>query len=248
MRITYVITYKHRPDRILHLRKVLEWLSGFSNIDTVIVEQDKHSKIKHLNLKASHIFIKNDGTFNKSWAYNVAIKRNQNPIIVFGDSDIIMNPHEFIVAINEIANYDVVSPYSSVLDLTREESEWPFANLLAIQRPGRGETDNQKINLCGGITIFKAEAIMKIGGWCELFTGWGGEDDFEAHKVKAMGLTYKEMPYKCYHFFHTREEMDMKNYQQMIGLLQQLTELDEKKLQSHINQSIPKIGIMNKYY
>lgn len=248
MRITYVITYKHRSDRILHLRKVLEWLNGFSNIDVVLVEQDTHSKIKHLSLKAKHIFIKNNGVFNKSWAYNVAIKRNQNPIIIFGDSDIIMNPHEFIAAINEISNYDVISPYSSVLDLTREESEWPFANLLAIQRPGRGETDNQKINLCGGITIFKTEAIMKIGGWCEEFIAWGGEDDAQAFKVKNSELTYKEMPYRCYHFFHTRDDMDMKLYQRNLQILDRITKMTKDELLKYISVSVPKIGIMNKYF
>lgn len=248
MRITYVITYKHRPDRILHLRKVLEWLSGFSNIDVMLVEQDTHSKIKHLSLKAKHIFIKNDGVFNKSWAYNVAIKRNQNPIIVFGDSDIIMNPHEFISAINEINNYDVISPYSSVLDLTREESEWPFANLLAIQRPGRGETDNQKINLCGGITIFKAESIMKIGGWCEEFLAWGGEDDAQTLKVKTIGLTYKEMPYRCYHFFHTRDEMNMSLYQRNLQILDKFNSMSKEDLTRYISSRVNKIGMMNQYF
>lgn len=247
MRITYVIGYRHSLDRIINLRKVLDWLSGFSNMDIVIVEQDTHTKIKHLNLNAKHIFIKSDQPYNRSWAFNVALKRNRNPIIVFGDSDIIMDPEQFIDSINNLQNFDVVSPYSSVLDLTPEESNYPFQSLSQIQRPGRGETDNQKINLCGGIVLFRAEAATRIGGWCEEFIGWGGEDDFQTYKVKNLGLTFKEMPYKCFHLWHPRGQANQAYYQRTLHLLDQLMKLDQNKLQMHINATVGKIGQVNKY-
>lgn len=248
MRITYVIGYRHSIDRILNLRKVLEWLKNFNNIDIMIIEQDKHSKINHLNLPGKHIFVKNNKQYNRSWAFNIAIKRNINPAIVFGDSDLIMDPQEFVSSINELSNFDVVSPYYSVLDLTQEESAYPFQIIKQINRPGRGETDNQKINLCGGIVAFRTDAIVKVGGWGEsYFTGWGGEDDFQTFKVKKLGLTFKEMPYKCYHFWHNREQSDMKDYQKTIQTLQQLLTLDRDKLEAHINATIGKIGALNKY-
>lgn len=247
MRVTYVIGYRHRMDRIINLRKVLEWLASFNNIDVIIVEQDKYSKISHLNLRATHVFIKSDKPYNRSWAFNVALKRNKNPVIIFGDCDIVMDPQELVNSINELNNFDVVSPYSSVLDLTPEETNYPFNMLPQIQRAGRGENDNQKINLCGGIVIFKAESIVKIGGWNEDFIGWGGEDDFQTIKVKKLGLTYKEMPYRCYHFWHNRDEADMSNYQRTMNLLQQMSTLDASKLQMHVNATVGKIGTLNKY-
>jgi len=234
-------------DRIINLRKVLEWLASFNNVDVIIVEQDKYSKISHLNLRATHVFIKSDKPYNRSWAFNVALKRNKNPVIIFGDCDIVMDPQELVNSINELNNFDVVSPYSSVLDLTPEETNYPFNMLPQIQRAGRGENDNQKINLCGGIVIFKAESIVKIGGWNEDFIGWGGEDDFQTIKVKKLGLTYKEMPYRCYHFWHNRDEADMSNYQRTMNLLQQMSTLDASKLQMHVNATVGKIGTLNKY-
>lgn len=247
MRVTYVIGYRHRMDRIINLRKVLEWLASFNNVDVIIVEQDKYSKISHLNLRATHVFIKSDKPYNRSWAFNVALKRNKNPVIIFGDCDIVMDPQELVNSINELNNFDVVSPYSSVLDLTPEETNYPFNMLPQIQRAGRGENDNQKINLCGGIVIFKAESIVKIGGWNEDFVGWGGEDDFQTIKVKKLGLTYKEMPYRCYHFWHNRDQADMSNYQRTMNLLQQMSTLDVSKLQMHVNATVGKIGTLNKY-
>ena len=247
MRITYVIGYRHRADRIMNLRKVLEWISVFNEIDVVIVEQDTHSKIEHLGLRAQHIFIKSDKPYNRSWAFNVALKRCTNPVIIFGDSDIIMDPQELLNSINEINNYDVVSPYSIVLDLTSEETNYPFNMLPQIKRPGRGETDNQKINLCGGIVIFRADSLIRIGGFSESFEGWGGEDNFQTYKVQKLGLTYREMPYKCYHLYHERDQADMINYQKTMQMLQQLMVLNKDQLQQHVNSTVQKIGFLNKY-
>jgi predicted glycosyltransferase involved in capsule biosynthesis len=134
-----------------------------------------------------------------------------------------------------------------VLDLTQAESNYAFNILSSISRPGRGETDNQKINLCGGIVLFRTEAVIKIGGWPEIFEGWGGEDDFQTHKVKKFGLTYKEMPYKCYHLWHERGQTDMSNYQKTIQMLQQLVTLDDNQLTNHINSMSGKMGMINKY-
>jgi len=247
MRVTYVIGYRHRNDRIINLRRVVEWLNQFQFVDIVIVEQDKFSKISYLNLKAQHIFIKSDKPYNRSWAFNVALKRCKTPVIIFGDSDIIMDPQEFTNAVNQINNYDVVSPYSIVLDLNPDENNLPINMLPQIKRSGRGENDNQKINLCGGIVIFRTESALKLAGFCESFEGWGGEDDFQTYKVKKIGLSYYEMPYRCYHLWHQKEQIDMTNYQKTIQMLQQLVTLDENQLKSHINATINKIGSLNKY-
>ena len=193
------------------------------------------------------IFIKNDKPYNRSWAFNVALKRCQNPVIIFGDSDIIMDSEEFKDSINQMSKFEVVSPYSSVLDLNPEENNYPLNMLPQIKRPGRGETDNQKINLCGGIVIFRTESALKIAGFCESFEGWGGEDDFQTYKVKKLGLTFHEMPYRCYHLWHQRDSSDMSNYQKTIQMLQQLVTLDAPKLQNHINATSNKIGMLNKY-
>jgi cellulose synthase/poly-beta-1,6-N-acetylglucosamine synthase-like glycosyltransferase len=235
-------------DRIMSLKKVLQWVSSFSNIDIILVEQDSCSKIGHLNLPGRYIFAKNDGPYNRAWAFNIALKYNKNPIIAFGDSDLIMKPEGFIEAVNKLKEYDVVSPYSSVLDLNLEENNLSFEELLKINRPGRGETDNQKINICGGIVIFRTDAILKVGGWAEsYFVGWGGEDDFQTFKVNKMELKSIEMPGKCFHFYHKKQEINQKAYTKMIMTLNKLVTLDSSKLQSHVNSVLPKIGMCNKY-
>jgi hypothetical protein len=42
------------------------------------------------------------------------MKNAKSGIIVFGDSDIIMDPTQFIESLRSLENFDMVSPYKSV--------------------------------------------------------------------------------------------------------------------------------------
>ena len=243
---TYIIGYKHTTDRLNNLRRVLDWINGFVGVEVLLIEQDKHSKISHLGLKAKHVFLKTDKPYNKSWAFNYATKISNSNIIVFADSDLIMNPNSFIDGLKMIEQYEMISPYKSVIDLDGQESTLPIENIISIDRPGRGETDHQKVPLCGGICIFRREAIYKIGGWNEEFIGWGAEDDFQSIKVRQF-LTWIELENKCYHLYHDRTQPDMKWYQRNLQLLQKSAEMTKDQHSKMINNQMPKIGMKNKY-
>ena len=246
--ITYVIAYKHKPDRLMNLRRVLEWLAPFQGMEIILVEQDKESKISELNLRLKHIFIKSDMPFNKSWAFNVATRYVKTPIVIFGDSDLIMNPNAFIDAANMLNSYDVVNPYNSVIDLNPQESMMDLNSVLQINRIGRGDAvdDIQKVPLCGGIIMFRKDKLQEIGGWNEDFMGWGAEDDFESLKVKMM-LNHVTLPNKCYHFHHDKAAIDMKLYERNLGILNHFANVTKEQMSNHINMVRPKIGILNKY-
>jgi predicted glycosyltransferase involved in capsule biosynthesis len=242
---TYIIGYRHNLERLQNLRRVLDWINGFARVEVLLVEQDTHSKISHLNLKAKHIFTKSDMPYNRSWAFNVALKHANSNIIVFGDSDLVMAPNQFIDGLQAIQTYEMVSPYHSVVDLTAQESNLPLEQVININRPGRGETDNQKINISGGIAMFRRDAIQKIAGWNEDFWSWGGEDDFQTMKVEKL-LSWTELKAKCYHLYHARVQPDMKWYQRNLQILQKASTMDKEQLQKLILNQIPKIGMKNK--
>lgn len=244
---SFVILYRHKDlIRLSNLKRVIEWATSFSESEIILVEQDKHSKISHLNLPVRHIFTKSELPFNRSWGFNVGVNNAKSNIVVLTDCDLIMDPYRFIESLRLMSQYDCVSPYSSVVDLTIDESMGKLEQMMMVNRPGRGETDNQKINICGGMTIFRKEAYTKIGGYCEDFVGWGGEDDFMAVKVKNL-LTWFEVPGRCYHLFHEREAPDMKWYQRNLQLLQKLGKLSGDELKRQIAVSSPKNGMRNKY-
>lgn len=243
---TYIISYRHNGERFNNLKRTLEWINSFSGADVIVVEQDKHSKIKDIKLPCRHIFLKSNMPFNKSWGFNVGLKYANSNVIVFGDSDLIMDPQEFIKSVKMLEQYDMVNPYNSVIDLNHQESNAGLEQMFAIDRVGRGETDIQKVPLCGGICIFRREAIHKIGGWHEDFVGWGGEDDFQSVKVKNF-LTWHENSAKCYHLYHDRTAPDMKWYQRNLQLLQKLSPMTKEELQKVINNVTPKSGLKYKY-
>ena len=244
---SFIIGYRHSPDRLNTLKRVIDWLVGFGGVQIIIVEQDIHSKLDTLTLKGiKHIFTKSNMPYNRSWAFNVGLKYANTDVIVFGDSDIIVEPQDLINSLRLIEKYDCVSPYNVVLDLTQQESGFSIEDIKRIQRPGRGEIDNQKINLCEGIVIYKKEAIYKIGGWCEDFIGLGGEGGYQEHKTKNL-LTHYESTGKCYHLWHHRVESDKKWYPRNLELLNKLVSLQGQELIKQINMSSPKIGLKNKY-
>lgn len=245
-KFTFVIGFRYKKDRIHLLRRTLDWINSFYGVEVILVEQDKHSKIEHLDLKCKHIFVKSDKPYNRSWAFNVALKRSNSDIIVFGDSDLLMEHNQFIAGINALNDYDMVSPYHKVIDLTREESSTTLQNILNIDRSGRGETDNQKINISGGIAMFKKQSLLKIGGWNEDFIGWGAEDDEMTIRVHKY-LKWTELKGTCYHLYHDRPRPEHNNYQHNIKLLNQVTNLDDNQLNALVNKLSKRSGMKNRF-
>lgn len=243
---TLIIAYKHRNDRIHNLKRVLDWASGFGGIEIIIVEQDKNPKLHTFSFKGiKYIYTKSNLPFNKSHAFNVGLKHSTTQTIVFGDCDLIMDPQKMISGLKLLEQYECVSPYNRVIDLTPNEVNLSLEQMYQINRPGRGETDIQKICLSGGIIMYRKDAIVKIGGWCEDFIGWGGEDDFQSHKSK-MFLNWHEQSGTCYHLWHDRSAPDPAPYQRNLQLLNKLVALTPQDMQKHINASIQKIGMKNK--
>lgn len=145
-----------------------------------------------------------------------------------------------------LEQYDCVSPYSKVIDLHQNENNLPLNQLYSINRPGRGEQDNQKINLTGGIVFYKKESIIRIGGFDQGFIGWGGEDNFQSHKTELF-LKWFENPGKVYHLYHEKVKPDMTYYQRNLQLLNKLVNLTPDELKKYILNSFPKYGLKNSY-
>jgi glycosyltransferase involved in cell wall biosynthesis len=245
---SFIVAYKHRPDRLTNLKRVLEWVSGFGGVEIIIVEQDKKSVLPGLSLKGfKYIYTYSEMPFNKAWAFNVGLKYATSSVIVFGDCDLILDPQKMIDSLKLLESYECVSPYSRVIDLEPNEINLPLSVLQNINRPGRGETDIQKICLAGGIIMYRKDAIYKIGGWCEEFIGWGGEDDFQSHKSKMLLNWHEQSGTTCFHLWHERGAPDPAPYQRNLQLLNNLVVLSVDDLRKHCNMSLPKIGMVNKY-
>lgn len=246
-KFTYIIGYRHSNERIFNLKRVLDWITRFNGVEVIIVEQDDMPKLSTFSLFGyKYIFTKSEMPYNRSWAFNVGLRACTTQIVAFGDSDLIMDPNEFIKSLNLMNHYECVSPYSSVVDLDQSESSLSYDKIVSILRAGRGENDNQKINLCGGIVLYRTESIYRIGGWNERFVGWGGEDNYQEYKTKNL-LTWVENKARCYHLWHSRPAPDSKWYPKTMDLLNKLLSMSIEDNVKLINNDLPKIGMKNKY-
>lgn len=243
---TYIIGYRHSPDRINNLKRVLDWLVRFNGVEIILVEQDTTPKLNTQDLRCKYVFTKSNLPYNRSWAFNVGIRYATTDRIFFGDSDLIMNPDDIIKSLSELDKYDAINPYSSVIDTLPQELGISNDELFKINRPGRGETDHQKVNFSGGIVLFKKESILAIGGFPEEFIGWGGEDNALTNKIERF-LKYKEMKAKCIHLWHTPAHPDNTNYSNNIKILETLIKMDNEQMKFYIHTVLPKIGSLNKY-
>lgn len=247
---TFVVAYRHGPFRLNNLRKVLSWMKSFNGVEIIVVEQDINSKLEDVVLPGKYYFTKSELPFNKAWAFNVGLKNSTTDIVVYGDCDLIMHPEDFIGALNKLNEFESVSPYSriGVIDLERHELGYSFEQLKEIKRPGRGELegDIRKVPLCGGIMMYRKDALMRIGGWDESFIGWGGEDNFQSVKTERL-TKWTELPHRVYHLWHPPATPDNTFYQRNLNLLNQMSAMDDNNLSAYASSTRRKIGKDHKY-
>jgi hypothetical protein len=139
----------------------------------------------------NHLFLANNGTFNKGWSFNVVVKNMPNyQYYGFGDADIICPDIDSFC--DRIVEHTIVKP---------KKAFRPFVNrldmLLADCQLVNTYTDlaatyplvKQKLQKHDGLSfasnmIFMSkETFETIGGWDEIFRGWGRYDDFVTHKL-----------------------------------------------------------------
>ncbi len=236
---TFIIGYRHSLEKFNNLKRTLDWINGFAGVDVILVEQDTHSKISHLPLKARQVFLKSNKPYNKAWGFNVGTKLSKSNVIVFSDLGIIMDPNQFIEGLKLIEQYDMVSPYKKQIELQQNESGLQLPDILNIDRFGR-----EKL-ICESLCIFRKDAIQRIGGWYEELIG-NGEDEFLSNKVKQF-LNWTELEQKGYQLYYNREIPNMVLQQRNLQLLQTLNNLSKEDLIKSINLSMPKNSQINKY-
>jgi predicted glycosyltransferase involved in capsule biosynthesis len=250
MSFSFIVAYRHNPEREKNLRKIFNWISQF-DCEIIMVESDASSKIELFkDYKINHIFLQNNYPFNKSWCFNVGYKNAKFDKIVFGDADLVMNSKSFLSSLDLLNEYDCVNPYSSVIDLTPEETEHylnneDFSFLEKIERHGRGDTDNQKVPMCGGIIMFTKEGLNKIAGWNEDFWGWGAEDDCISIKVKWF-LKHENIKDRCYHLYHTKAPIDTNLYYRNLTIYNHFLNAPKENFIPYISQVAPTIGKIDK--
>lgn len=211
--VSYIFTYRQTSiDRFNNLKNVLTWLTNLNvpDLEIMIIEQDDYQKLNvPIDFKIKHIFVKNPGLFNRSWGFNIGVRNTTNPILFFGDSDMIVNPIHIFETINllQTSQFDVVSPFKQCIELDEKETQIvDIKNFnYSLDKLPRGG-----MNFCSGIVAYNRIALERIYAWDERFEGWGGEDDIQFMKTRQI-LKFLTLNASCFHLYHERSKLDGTN-------------------------------------
>ena len=204
-----IVSYRESSEeRKYNLKCVLEYLSYVMDKESeiIIVEQDDTPKVDWLHeirgyQFIKHIFIENDGIFNKGWGYNVGAKSAESDVLIFHDSDIFIKPQTFIIAIQSLKTVDVINPYQSVVFLDEESSKLFKEHKYSFAIGNKFKPVLHTI-ITGGIFFIKKQTFFKLKGFDEECYGYGHEDDILDEKIRKLGLNVKTLNDVSIHMYH----------------------------------------------
>lgn len=207
-KVSYIIGFREsNAERLQALQFVLRRIRrDFPEMEVLVIEQDKNSKISFDPiLKINHVFIFNEGLYNRSWAFNCAVKNTKKEFFCFADADIILEKEGFLKCVNALDSFDACTPNKETITNVAIDEDAPNQLRILNQR--------KLYSFAGGMLFITKLAFDKIGGWDERFEGWGGEDNAMSHliynrlKSKTFGLT-------SYHIDHPHEYVTGQNQPQ----------------------------------
>jgi len=239
-----IISYRESSEeRRYNLKCVLDYLSHIQDGHTeiIIVEQDDTQKIDWLseingNQFIKHIFVENDGIFNKGWGYNIGAKNATSDIFVFHDSDIFIKPQTYGIALNVLKSKDVVNPYKSVVFLDEESSKVFKDHKYSFSSANKFKPVIHTI-ITGGIFFIKKSVYFTLKGFDEDCYGYGHEDDILDEKMRKLDLKIETLNDVSIHMYH---ESSVDNN----GLYYSFKEINKQLFAEYVNLS--KQEILNK--
>jgi len=204
--IAYIVAFRTGNQQREHalqftLRRVREY---FPSIEILVVEQDEQPRLSlDKSLRADQVFIRNAGAFNKSWAFNCAVRHTVKEVLVFADADIFLEREGYLECFRAIKEFDAVTPNKR--DISNVSLDMNATNPIQFLHTRKLYT------FAGGILIMTRTAFDQIGGWDERFEGWGGEDDAMSHVIYNR-LKSKSFYLPNYHIDHPHENVAGHNH------------------------------------
>lgn len=214
MSCSIIITFRNDEHsyRLRNLQVVLKWLSESTEIDVILVEQDRLRRAvfdaEYPNVR--HALVYNTGAFNKSWGFNVGVRFSQSAYLCFCDADTLLDvPIQSIIA-HTAYGTEVIKPHRNTIDLTPEQTDQlrqsqsdAYLKSMQVEPRHQRSAKGEFSSLASAMIVISRKAFDRLGGWDERFVGWGGEDDAMSHKIQRLRLSTLELAqHSAYHLWH----------------------------------------------
>jgi len=248
IKISFIISYKESDEyRKINLIALLNYLSKIldNKSEIIIVEQDSKSKIDWLmdikkHEQINHIFVKNDGIFNKGWGYNIGVKESNGEYLVFHDSDLFLKLNSYYPLLNLLDKFDVINPYKILYGLDEIETRTFVKNNYDFNLT---EDKKQYLNspISGGVFMMKKEKYLLLKGFDEKCYGWGPEDCIFDVKIHKMKLSVYNSGDITIHVYHPKNDKKNEYYlfsKRNYALYYKYADMTDEELKEKINNTI----------
>ena len=175
MKRSFIISYKESDeDRRNNLKRLLSYLSWLLDAESeiVLVEQDTISKIDWLSSikrheQINHIFVENNGIFNKGWGYNIGVKQSKGEYIIIHDQTFYLKLNSYWASLHFLDSYDIIKPYKIKYNLDKEKSNKFFSNNFNFGIVRSVKWDDNLNDISDGIFILKRNTYLLLKGFDE---------------------------------------------------------------------------------
>ena len=218
--------YGSNSDRVGYLVGLLRRLQLYKGIEVILVEQHKDMKLWDWVPSIGplvYIAIKGD-LFNLSWCRNVGARTASGDILVMMDADMFFGA-DYFDYIKQVTTYAIgwdrlfyltwLGSQSLLARVTKGLTEEQLEELVTGFRKSSWEesggdywadfTSSRETVAQGGINVFNRKWYFEVlGGYCEDFQGWGGEDTEIMNRAAALMGEYCKIPCTVLHLHHYR--------------------------------------------
>ena len=215
--VSFIIHYRKDTEcREFNLKTIVNYLTSQLDIDDIIIinddanlDQNVIDIIKDKSNIRLH-WLKNDGNFRKSHAFNIGAGMSKCDILCFYDVDVLIQGKFLHIAKTVIQKGEVdhVYPYSGLfIDIAKSHFENFVPSFDFAYLNNNKDTDGFIVaatNSHGGCNLISKSKFIDMKGFDEQFVGWGFEDtDFHTRSLKSNTVGYiKEDDAVCWHLHH----------------------------------------------
>jgi glycosyltransferase involved in cell wall biosynthesis len=202
------------PQRQKNFTNVLSCLGSllYSEYELIVVEQSEENFTSFNTLSITHIKLKGNFAFNKSWLINVAAKQAKNDDLIIWDADTLVDD-DFLIRVD--------------LELLDTRSIFVCWNKMIAyagrDNPKERIVHSKEIRTMGGIWYTHRDFLTSLGGMNENYFGYGGEDS-DLYLRACWMLQQPEidtMDYVIRHQYHDWEYIDHSTTPTYVKILNQ---------------------------
>lgn len=264
-KILYVIPFRAKNTyRKKNLKITIDWIVAAKDylkdnfdvtLDILIVEQDREPYDQMPTSKISHLFLNNNSLLNKGWGFNVAVKQNPSyQYYGFCDADIVVPDLETFC--DQVVEHTIITPKKAFRPFTDRLNTVlsdcslfnTYTDVVTNFNAVKGKLPKHGgLSFASNMIFMSHETYDEIGGWDEMFRGWGRFDDFITHKLAMIcqcSNIYSPIP--AFHLWHP-VSLDFSLNQDNVHLYDKYIKYNKTDLIKLVSTNRKSIGDANLY-